>query len=155
MPPHLAKAEIVTLIFNFFVFIFLSVWLFTLHISLCGTFIQCPQRPEEGALSLGTRVTDCWESSCGCWKQPGSSGRAACSELLNHFFRPCLPFPGQNIPDCLKVEALDSELSKSKQLSIRSFISAPGDGGDVINCFKSQQRWFLTWNWKQNKLLLP
>lgn len=32
---------------------------------VCG--MQCPQRPQEGAGSLGTCVTESWKPLCGCW----------------------------------------------------------------------------------------
>jgi hypothetical protein len=39
-----------------------------LHVWLCTTCMQCLQKPEGGARSLGTEVTDSCELPSGCWE---------------------------------------------------------------------------------------
>lgn len=39
-------------------FIILQMWVFCLHVCLCTTCVQHPQRPEDGVRALGTGVTN-------------------------------------------------------------------------------------------------
>ena len=53
--------------FNFFKDLF-CMYEYLACVYLSTTYMQCPQRPEEGVRSPGTEVTDGFEPPHGCWK---------------------------------------------------------------------------------------
>lgn len=48
-------------------FLFMCMCLL-MFVHMCTVCMQCLERPEEGVRSPKSKVTSCFEPSCGCWK---------------------------------------------------------------------------------------